>query len=510
MIGFARRVRNGEPVFDRAFPSARRSAPSLSWRGGDWHGGGLMARMPSLDMAFGSTRQVSGGFWPMSSGMGLPVEGVPVGRMTSTGEAVCCDPVSWYQSDIIPQPSMFLLGQPAIGKSTFVRRLVWGLCAFGINPVIPADLKGEYVQLVRLLGGQVIRMGPGFGSLNILNPGDVHQVLQQLTGQARDDLLKDYQARRADTLEVILSIARGRSHPLSDIETNLIAVALEDLHERTRDDSQPPTIVQLRDLVKAAPESLRSTANFEDPDDTDAYRRITRSLLGSLNGLANPRGRFKDMFSAQTTDSVDLSRPVAFDISSIDQAGDDMVAATLTASWSAAFAAKNAADLLAESGLQPARSHVIIMDEMHRALRSSPLMVEKLDLLTRLNRQWGFGQVMITHTFADLMCLDTPAANMKARGFVERSAIKVLGALDRHEVDQFLRGESGMSVSRREEDLLDDWNTPLGYGTKASWKGRGKFLIKTGNLPGLPIELQLCALERGGFNDTDRGWHKRV
>lgn len=48
----------------------------------------------------------------------------------------------------------------------------------------------------------------------------------------------------------------------------------------------------------------------------------------------------------------------------------------LAATWSSAFAAKNAADMMAEAGLQPRRNHVIIMDEMHRALRASPLMVD--------------------------------------------------------------------------------------------------------------------------------------
>ncbi len=77
------------------------------------------------------------------------------------------------------------------------------------------------------------------------------------------------------------------------------------------------------------------------------------------------------------------------------------MAATLAATWTSAFAAKAAADALADAGLEPARNHVIIMDEMHRALRASPMMVDSLDLLTRLNRQWGVGQIMITHTFAD-------------------------------------------------------------------------------------------------------------
>lgn len=191
----------------------------------------------------------------------------------------------------------------------------------------------------------------------------------------------------------------------------------------------------------------------------------------------------------------------------IAQSGDDVVAAVLATTWTSAFAAKNAADVLAEEGLQPRRNHVIIMDEMHRALRASPLMVEKLDLLTRLNRQWGVGQIMITHTFKDLMCMETPAQNTKARGFVERSEIKVLGALSRIEVDRYLRGECGLPVSRREEDMLEDWATPVNFGSDASHKGLGRFLIKLGGLPGIPINVEMCPLEKSGFNDTNLKWH---
>lgn len=491
-----------------ALPGTPRPLPRMTWRGGYWRGGGYAQRMPTIDMFLGTTRQVAGFFWPFSVGMSVPVDGVPIGRLTTTGEAVCCDPITWYQEDIVPQPSMFVLGQPAIGKSTFVRRQVWGLKAFGVNAVIPGDLKGEYVDLVSKLGGQVIPMGPGIGSLNILDPGDVHGVLQRLSGSLRDDLLRDYQMKREETLEIILSIVRTKSNPLTDVDRTILSVGLEELYERTKGDERPPTISDLRDLITSAPASLRGIANFDDPDDTDAYRRATHSLVASLNGLANPYGRFKNMFCAQSSDTVDLSRPVVFDIQSIDKSGDDMVAAVLAATWTAAFAAKNAADLMAEAGLQPRRNHVIIMDEVHRALRSSPLMVERLDLLTRLNRQWGFGQIMITHTVADLMCLGSEEENLKALGFVSRSAIKVLGALDRHEVDEYLRKKAGMSISKREEDLLADWNTPLGYGADAAWKGRGKFLVKSGDLPGLPTELELCPTELSGFNDTDRKWDK--
>ena len=257
-----------------------------------------------------------------------------------------------------------------------------------------------------------------------------------------------------------------------------------------------------------APPEVRAAAVFDAPEDDDAVAAATRDLLASLHGLSNRMGRFGRLFSEQTTETIDLARPVDLDISSLAQAGDDVVAAVLAATWSGAFAAKNAADMLAEAGLAPRRNNVIILDEMHRALRASPLMVDRLDLLTRLNRQWGVGQIMVTHTFADLLCLGTDAQNAKARGFVERSKIKVLGALSRTEVDRYLRGESGLPISMREEDMLADWGTPTNYTQGASFKGVGKFLIKLGGLPGIPIDVQMCEIEKAGFNDTNRKWER--
>lgn len=400
---------------------------------------------------------------------------------------------------------MFVMGLPAIGKSTFVRRQVWGMSALGMNAIIPGDLKPDYAELVRLLGGQVIRLGSGLGSINPLDPGGIHEALKRLTGDAREDLLADYHERRSALMEVLLTISRtGREEgrrTVSDVESNVLSTALKILYERTKDDPEPPVIPDLRDLVRQGTPEIRAAAVFDDPENDEAYARSTRDLLSSLHGLANPMGRFGRLFCEQTTERLDLSRPVDFDISALAQAGDDVVAAVLAATWSSAFAAKNAADMMAEAGLQPRRNHVIIMDEMHRALRASPLMVDRLDLLTRLNRQWGVGQIMITHTFADLLCLDTQAQNNKARGFVERSKIKVLGALSRTEIKRYLRGESGLPISVREEDMLADWATPTNFDANASFKGVGKFLIKLGGCPASPSTCR-CATSNGPDSTT--------
>lgn len=474
-----RKGKNTGRTMDPDMPVLRPSIPPTpagpSWRGRRSRGGGWGGLMPTMDEFFGTSTQVCGGFWPFSTDMALPVEGVPIGRSMTTGAGVCCDPISWFRAGIIEQPSMFVMGLPAIGKSTFVRRQVWGMSALGMNAII-------------------------------------HDALKRLTGDAREDLLADYHERRSALMEVLLTISRtGREEgrrTVSDVESNVLSTALKILYERTKDDPEPPVIPDLRDLVRQGTPEIRAAAVFDDPENDEAYARSTRDLLSSLHGLANPMGRFGRLFCEQTTERLDLSRPVDFDISALAQAGDDVVAAVLAATWSSAFAAKNAADMMAEAGLQPRRNHVIIMDEMHRALRASPLMVDRLDLLTRLNRQWGVGQIMITHTFADLLCLDTQAQNNKARGFVERSKIKVLGALSRTEIKRYLRGESGLPISVREEDMLADWATPTNFDANASFKGVGKFLVKLGGLPGIPVNVQMCDIERSGFNDTNAKWSR--
>ena len=39
-------------------------------------------------------------------------------------------------------------------------------------------------------------------------------------------------------------------------------------------------------------------------------------------------------------------------------------------------------------------------------------------------------------------------------------------------------------------------------------KGVGKFLVKLGGLPGIPVNVQMCDIERSGFNDTNAKWSR--
>ncbi|MHA4915639.1 hypothetical protein, partial [Enterococcus faecium] len=78
-------------------------------------------------------------------------------------------------------------------------------------------------------------------------------------------------------------------------------------------------------------------------------------------------------------------------------------------------------------------------------------MVDRVDALTRLNRQRGVGLAMISHTMSDLLALPSDEDRMKARGFVERAGMVVCGGLPGAEMHMLT---SAVPLSRAEQELL--------------------------------------------------------
>jgi len=73
-----------------------------------------------------------------SVGAGTPMIGTPIGHHLETGATVCFDPLSWFlRAKLIFNPSLFMLGLPALGKSTFIRKLVTGATATGVSASAP-------------------------------------------------------------------------------------------------------------------------------------------------------------------------------------------------------------------------------------------------------------------------------------------------------------------------------------------------------------------------------------
>ena len=477
----------------------RRPGPRGWWG----RGRGEAAVIQPVDEWRGTTVQVCG-LHPFSVGTGTPMIGVPLGLQLFTGATVCADPISWFQdAGLISNPSVFVLGLPGLGKSTLIRRMAAGGAGMGALPLVLGDLKPDYVDMVRALGGQVITLGRGRGHLNILDPGEATAAAERLRQagkeKERQQVLADAHGRRHTMVSALLTILR--KEPPTDREESILDRALKVLDEHH---SGVPVLGDLLRVIQDAPDEVRAVAL--DRGDDARYRAITENLEASLISLTSG-GRLGETFAHPTDVPMMRDRPVVYDVSSIDDSDTDLQAAMLLACWSAGFGTVNIANALADAGLEPRRHYLVVLDELWRALRAGRGMVDRVDALTRLNRTYGVGLAMISHTMSDLLALPSEADRMKARGFVERSGMVIAGGLPSAEMPMLT---SAVPLSRAEQELLTSWQDPGAWNTglnrDAEPPGRGKFLIKVGGHPGIPVKVELIEAERT-INDTNRLWH---
>src|SRR5207248_11435987 len=101
---------------------------------------------------------------------------------------------------------------------------------------------------------------------------------------------------------------------------------------------------------------------------------------------------------------------------------------------------------------------------------------------------------------ADLDALATEEDRAKARGFADRSAITILAGLPPRELD---RVTQITPLTDPERSLVASWSAPESYQPGAAHPGRGKFLIKTGERLGIPVQLTLVGPEHQLY-DTDQ------
>lgn len=485
-----------ETVHDPESPAGTRKPGPRGFLG---RGGGRASYVEAVPEWRGTTVQVCG-LWPFGAGSGTPMLGVPVGRELASGATLCCDPISWFQrAGLVHNPSCLVLGKPGLGKSTLIRRMVLGLAGYGVFPMILGDLKPDYVDLIAAMGGQIIKLGRGLGALNVLDPGESAAAAGRLSGEARRKLQADAHGRRLNMVAALVTVLRG--HPVADTERTILNAALRVLDERHQGVPVLPDLIQ---VIDEGPDPVRAVTLARGRE--ERYRDAVDPLHASLLGLVD--GAMGETFARQTTTPIRLDAPggVCIDISGIDDADAELQAAVLLACWSDGFGAVESAHALADEGLAPQRHFFVVLDELWRVLRTGRGLVDRVDALTRLNRQRGLGQAMITHTMADLLALPDPADQMKAKGFAERAGMVICGGLPQAEMvplNQIVR------LSQAEQNMIVDWSTPPSWDPMLNRDGeppgRGKFLVKVGGRPGIPFKVDLTAAERA-VNDTNKRW----
>ncbi|WP_298590581.1 ATP/GTP-binding protein [uncultured Kocuria sp.] len=521
--------------------TARRPGP----RGHKGRGLGEARLLHPIREMRGTNYQVCGLF-PFPMGGGSPLEGVPLGRNLLSGEPVCCDPISWFlKLRVISNPSAFVMANPGLGKSSLLRRMAIGLAAFGVWPLILGDIKGEHVAMIEALGGAVLPLGRGVGHINPLDDCGAMAAAKLLLPARAEELLDELHSRRRSLIASLIAILRKK--PLDEREESILDRCLTVLEARHAESGTVPVMADLRQVLKDKPVEVREVAL--DRGNDARYEDITEGLESSLNSLCGS-GAFGQMFAHPSTNKIDASRPMVFDLSRISQTESDLRSATLMACWSAGFGTVTTSNMLADDGVIERQRFLVILDELWNTLAAGPGIVDQVNALTRLNREWGVGQIMASHTPSDLMAVRGEEDRAKAKGIMDRCGIKILGGLAKSEMP--LLTES-VPLSMREQEQLANWQDPPAWNRRgdealeytnddvyqptdqaftddeltqwladdenAAWyfddrtttppPGQGKFFIKVGSRAGIPFSMEFTPTERRSqVHDTEKKWHE--
>ncbi|WP_223198867.1 hypothetical protein [Solihabitans fulvus] len=470
--------------------AALRAMPVSPARGWAVRGGGRDHHVGQSSVWQGTSTQLAG-LYPFLSGSGAQVRGIPIGRDLTTHEPIGLDPGAWLADGLVTNTGLWIQAQPGVGKSSFAKRLGVGLCAFGWIFFIPADIKGEYTQLVRRLGGTVIVVGRGAEAVNPLDPGPLAALLAVTpAGRERDAVREIIRARQAALLEGLLLLEIGR--PPNTTERAILSRALDLATDAAR--STEPTIPEVRECLDEAPDQLLQMARTDD--DLTRYLDLVRPMLSALDLLCD--GPLRGLFDRRSTARPTADAPaISLDISALDEETDETVAAAMLCSWAWGSALVEARQLGA------ARKNIFwVQDEMWRALRAGPRLVELSDRMTRFNRHKGVASAYLTHSRDDLEALPSEQDRAKARGIAARCAIHVYGGLPTREL-------ASLPVADREAEMLASWQSAGTWVRGYRHPGRGLYLLKAGERLGLPVRMELTEVERELYN-TDTAFVKTV
>lgn len=483
----------------RTSTEPERAAGPLGW---DIPGGGKASSIPQPVEFRGPTVQVCG-MYPFNVGSSLALIGTPLGPHLEGRGMVCGDPVSYFAEGLINNPSAFVLARPGVGKSTLIRHIAGYLPAKGVLPIVLSDWRPDYRDLVERLDGQVIKLGRSAGFVNPLDPGPMTHRLSDLPEDVRARVVSSMRGRRINVMSGLCGLALGGD--LVAHERSMLSKAMEVWDQDNGD--RVPVVHDILRIIEGRHPALRRYA--QDRGEDARYDERVQRLVDALNALDGGSETFGRVFAEPTTVDLKLDRAVVFDLSEFEEMDSALQAGVQLVCWSYGSTAVSAAKALADAGLGPRRTYLLIMDELWRALRAAAFMVDRVDEITRLNRAMGLGQMLCTHGMDDLKVHDE-ATTSKAWGFVARSEIVYLGGLNPGEMGNL---EEVFALSNREKDMLTNWAqagevNPV-TGAVGIPRGRGRFLFKVGKKPGIPFMVDLLPVE-AGVHDTSKAWEDQI
>ena len=484
--------------------------PTLEARGFRRAGGGYAA-VAEGPVEFSASSQQVAGFFPFCVGSSAPMVGVPLGRNLLNGQTVTGDPISYYLQKLISAPSGLVMALNGRGKSSLVVRMGLGIVDAGFLMMVLGDSKGEYRAVVQELGGQVIEVGPQMDAVNPLDAGPLWERLGEIRvldaergTRFAQQLEAQIHSRRLFTVQSLFRISGDNVAKEVANDSMLLSLGIHEAAARAEAEN-PPRQPLLSDVKAVIEEGTPAMYKAMLADSEEAYRQASKPMILALN-LFGEDGPFGDVFARHTTTPIRVDRSVDIDISAVRESQNkNLLAAVQIVCWSYGQAAVSAAKTLNKVGLMRELHYFLVLDELWQILEADPQLVRYINEYTKLNRTIGLGQILITHSPKDLVFKDEELTSI-ARGFVERSPMKFYGALARNDMEAL---NDAMPMTEAEKQQLVDWS-PEGVMDPISRKvsppiGRGKFLMKVGQGPGVPFQVTLTAREHA-IHDTNEAW----
>lgn len=310
--------------------------------------------------------------YPAMASSGLGTHGVYLGR-DLFGAAFCFDPWHAYNSGLVGNPNVLLLGSQSMGKSLLVKTYLLRQYVFGRRAEL-IDVKDEYGPLMDAIGGStlaVYRGGPT--RLNPVRPGPDGQPAQEL---------------------VAAVAAAGLARPLDPAERVGLAAAVDAVTTAATQERREPTLPELFALLLDPPgvvrDAMRSTG-------TEEPRRELRTLGLGLKSLCD--GPLRGMFDGPTTATVDWNAPaVRLDLS---QVRDTTAMAVLMTCWMAFLRQHHDARLAhhEQEGTRPAKTTRV--NEEGWRVAAVEGVAQQFTAEFKLSRQHAISQVLVLHKLRD-------------------------------------------------------------------------------------------------------------
>ena len=319
--------------------------------------------------------------YPFLADPGLGTSGMLMGRNLLGGTPFVFDPFALYKSKVINDPNIIISGKIGEGKSTLMKCLMSRGSIFGYRAYVPADVKGEWNEPIRRVGGAAFELGRGMGAR--INP--LEQPIKRPASIPVEKWDEICRSRRYELLEAI--IERLESRGLEGVEKSALRYALEQVYRRHWEEPTLSHVVhELFHPEKSAdgnlPEGFRSLEDVSRASYRAGHALAELTDPTALGGVLDQPSRGVQFDQSSAGVSVDVSRLEGNKLLDIVM--------TCTSTWMEA-ALRDGTD----------SQRFMLYDEGWRTF-ARPALLRRMQEHWKVSRNWGISNILTMHGFGDL------------------------------------------------------------------------------------------------------------